>query len=497
MQFSFTTESLQDTRAQVLVCFVTQFDEVADAKLKTIDRATEGAVAALLKSKEFTGRDGEIVTLYKPRGFKAERLLLLGLGSAESQTPDSFRRGMGSLSRTTSVRKSRTMAVHFGGISDADCYQAAVEGYLLGSYTLLDHKTGEAAKDKSQITRISFSVGRKALLSRLEKAVTRGSIIAEGQILTRNLTQTPSNKLTPQLYAEKIETLAKQYKVGCRVLDEAAIRKERMGALLSVSKGSVEPPRFIILQHKGGPKGQQPIVLVGKGVTFDSGGISLKPGKDMHEMKQDMAGSAVVLATVLTASRLGIPRNIVGLIPATENMPSGVATRPGDIITSRNGKTIEIINTDAEGRLILADALDYADKFDPQAVIDVATLTGAALFVLGYSGAPIMGNNEKLMDLIRAASDVTSERVWELPIWDDFRDQMKSSIADLVNSGGRSAGTAAAGAFLENFVGDWPWVHIDIAYVDLEPKGRPYVPRGATGFGVRLLTEVLSKWKKV
>ena len=497
MQFSFTTESLQDIRTQVLVCFAAQFEAVADSMLKTIDEATGGAVAALLKSKEFTGSDGEIVTLHKPRGFKAEQMLMVGLGSAKSQTPDSFRRGMGSISGAASVKKSRTMAIHFGGISDADCYQAAIEGYLLGSYQLLDYKTGDETKDKPQVTRMTFSVGRKALLPRLEKAVTRGSIIAEGQILVRTLTQTPANQLTPQLYAEKIEALAKQYKVGCHVLDEAAIKKERMGALLSVAKGSVEPPRFIILQYMGGPKGQQPIVLVGKGVTFDSGGISLKPGKDMHEMKQDMAGSAVVLATVLTASRLGIPRNIVVLIPATENMPSGVATRPGDIIKSRKGKTIEIINTDAEGRLILADALDYANKFDPQAVIDVATLTGAALYVLGYSGAPIMGNNEKLMDLIRAASDVTSERVWELPIWDDFRDQMKSSIADLVNSGGRSAGTAAAGAFLENFVGDWPWAHIDIAYVDLEPKGRPYVPKGATGFGVRLLTEVLTKWKKV
>jgi len=193
MEFSFTTESLQDIRTQVLVCFVTQFDKVADSKLKMIDEATEGAVAALLKSKEFTGSDGEIVTLYKPRGFKAERLLLLGLGSAKSQTPDSFRRGMGSVSRTTSVKKSRTMAIHFDGINDADCYQAAIEGYLLGSYKLLDYKTGEEAKDKPRLAEIAFAVDRKALLSRLEKAITRGSIIAEGQILARTLTQTPSN----------------------------------------------------------------------------------------------------------------------------------------------------------------------------------------------------------------------------------------------------------------------------------------------------------------
>jgi len=210
-----------------------------------------------------------------------------------------------------------------------------------------------------------------------------------------------------------------------------------------------------------------------------------------------MTGSAVVLATILAASRLRIPRNLVGLMPITENMPSGHATRPGDIVISRMGKTIEIINTDAEGRLILADALDYANKFDPQAVIDIATLTGGALYVLGYSGAPIMGNNIKLTDMLRAAADATAERVWEIPIWDDFRERMKSPIADLVNSGGRPAATATAGAFLENFVGDWPWAHIDIAYVDLEPDGKPYVPKGATGFGLRLLVELLFNWKKV
>ena len=232
-------------------------------------------------------------------------------------------------------------------------------------------------------------------------------------------------------------------------------------------------------------------MLVGKGVTFDSGGISLKPGQDMHEMKGDMTGSAVVIAAMITAARLKLKINLVALTPLTENMPSGHATRPGDIVVSRQGKTIEIINTDAEGRLILADALDYANKFKPQAVIDVATLTGAALYVLGYAGAPIMGNNTKLLDRISAAADVTAEKVWAMPIWDEHRDQMKSGIADLVNSGGRAAGTIAAGAFLENFIGDWPWAHIDIAYVDIEHGGKAYIPKGATGIGLRLLTEVL------
>ncbi|MFQ5500098.1 MAG: M17 family metallopeptidase, partial [Candidatus Zixiibacteriota bacterium] len=299
-----------------------------------------------------------------------------------------------------------------------------------------------------------------------------------------------------RLYAETARKLSRKHKLGCRVLDEKAIEKERMGALLSVSQGSTEPPRFVVLEHRGGSASGRPIVLVGKGVTFDTGGISLKKAQNMHEMKGDMAGSAVVLATLISCARLGVRQNVVGLIPMAENMPSGHATRPGDIVTSRKGLTIEVINTDAEGRMLLADALDYADSFKPQAVIDVATLTGAALHVLGFSGAPIMGNSPKLLDRFKTASAKTAERVWVMPIWDDFRDAMKSNIADLHNSGG-APGTMTAGAFLESFIGDWPWVHVDIAYVDIEPKGRPYIPKGVTGIGTRMFVQLLEDWKRL
>jgi len=497
MRYVFTTDSLADIATETAVLFIPEFDRISDRTLKQIDDATNGGVATLLRSGEFTGKADEAASLYNPAGFKAKRVILLGLGEKSKQTSDSYRRAMGLASRLKGLTGSRSAAVYFGRLADPACFQATIEGYLLGSYKLLDYKTGEASKDETRLKEITFATDKPANLKKLERAVNRGSIIAEGQLLVRDLVQTPSNCLTPQVYAKRAQELAARHKVTCRVLDEKAIAKEKMGALLAVAKGSTEPPRFIVLQYKGGPARQKPIVLVGKGITFDTGGISLKPSLNMHEMKQDMAGSAVVLATVLAASRLKIPRNIVGLIPATENMPSGHATRPGDIVTSRKGKSIEIINTDAEGRLVLADALDYANKFSPQAVIDIATLTGGALYVLGYSGAPIMSNNRKLADLIRAAADATSERVWEIPIWDDFRERMKSQIADLVNSGGRPAATAIAGAFLENFIGDWPWAHIDIANVDLEPNGKPYVPKGATGFGMRLLIEVLSNWKRV
>ncbi|MBN1213545.1 MAG: leucyl aminopeptidase, partial [candidate division Zixibacteria bacterium] len=400
------------------------------------------------------------------------------------------------ISRMKTVKNSKKLALSFKGFENPAFCQAALEGFFLGSYKMLDFKTGEARQDVTKVSEMSFLIERKTGLKRLEKAVRKGEIIAEGQLLVRQLGYTPGNYLTPAVYAEKALALARKYHINCRVLDEKAIIKEKMGALLAVGKGSSESPRFIIMSYKGRADNQAPIVLVGKGITFDAGGISLKPALNMHEMKNDMSGSAVVLATVITAARLKLPRNLIALMPTAENLPSSTAVKPGDIIRTRKGLTVEVINTDAEGRLILADALDYANTFKPQAVVDIATLTGAALYVLGYEGAPILGNNKKLLEQLKAAADNTAERVWEMPIWNEHREMMKSSIADLVNSAGKPAGTIAASAFLENFIGGWPWAHIDIAYMDMEPKGRPYIPVGVTGFGLRLLVEMLLNWKK-
>ncbi|MCP4685397.1 MAG: leucyl aminopeptidase [bacterium] len=497
MKYDFAGGPAGSLTDDTVICFTTEIKNVAGKFLKEIDVAAGGGLTRLVESGEFSGKEGEIASFVSPAEFATGRLLLLGLGSPKKVAADSFRRAMGLVSRYKGLTKAQTAAVHFGEFTDRDYFQAAAEGLLLGSFRLLDYKTGEAAENDNRLTSVTFALPDKKRLRALQGAVERGQIIAEGQLLARRLASTPANDLTPRKYAGKAQQLAKKFGFKCKILDEKAIAAEKMGALLGVAQGSVEPPRFLILEYDGGKAGQKPVALVGKGVTFDSGGISLKPSLNMHEMKQDMAGSAAVLSTVVTAARLGLKLNIVGLIPATENMPSGKATKPGDIHVSRKGKTIEIINTDAEGRLILADALDYANEFDPQAVIDVATLTGATLYILGYAGAPILGNNNKLLERIEAGAEATSERVWTLPIWNDHRDQMKSNIADLVNSGGRAAGTIAAGAFLENFIGDWPWAHIDIAAVDLEPSGKAYVPKGASGFGVRLLTEVLSNWKRL
>jgi len=497
MNLSFTVADLQSVKADALVVLTPRYESLSNKNLKVIDDATGSALTGLLKSEEFSGDAGEQVVLHRPTGFAVNRIIMVGVGERKGLKPDAVRKAMGRASRFKSLTGVTSAAVLLNNIPPGEPHQAAIEGYILGSFKVLEFKSGDDRKDSNKLARLVFFADKKGALNKIEKFVTLGEIVADSQCISRRLAATPANELTPKKYATEVQKLAKKYGFGFKALDEKQIAKEKMGGLLSVARGSVEPPRFLILEHKLGPAKQPPIVLVGKGVTFDSGGISIKPSLNMHEMKQDMAGSAAVVGTLTAAARLGIKRNIIGLIPTTENMPSGTATKPGDIITMRNGKTVEIINTDAEGRLILADALDYANTYKPQAVIDICTLTGATLFILGYSGAPIAGNNTQLTGLIEKAARNTAERVWTMPIWDDFRDAMKSSIADLQNSGGRPAGTLTAAAFLENFIGDWPWAHVDIAYVDLEPKGRAYTPKGASGFGVRLLVDVLSNWKKV
>lgn len=496
MTFNYITGPLEEIKVDTIVLFVPAYKKTTNPSLKRLDKASGMAVTTLLDSEEFTGKQGENAVLYSPDGYQSRRIILAGLGEKSDLCPDSFRQAAGTVSRHKGLSGSAKAAFYFDKYDNEAFFQAAIEGYLLGAYTLLEYKTGEGKVDKRKIKSLTFAVAGAKSLKKMTRAIERGQIIAEGQLMVRDLASAPANMLTPRILAAKAEKLARTHKLSCKVLDEKQIAKEKMGALLSVARGSKEPPRFIALQYKGGRAGQAPVVLVGKGVTFDAGGISLKQALNMHEMKGDMTGAAVVLSTIVTAARLKLPINLVSLIPATENLPSGTATRPGDIITSRKGLTIEVINTDAEGRLILADALDYANEYKPQAVLDIATLTGATLYSLGYAGAPIFSNRRTIISQLQAAAGATAERVWEFPIWDDYREGMKSRIADLVNSGGRDAGTCKAAAFLENFIGDWPWGHIDIAYVDLEPSGKPYIPRGITGIGLRLLIELLSHWKK-
>lgn len=497
MQFEYSQGYPHNIPADTLVLFTPQISGVTEKVLKEIDRGKDGALSFLVKEGEFTGKANQIAGFYKPSGYKAPRVLVVGLGERSKITSDTIRKAAGTVARNESVNKSNTLAFYLDAFRDERFYQAAAEGFLLGGFKMLEYKSKSEDNQQSRVKNVLWVIADKKQSSKFQKAVERGRIIADAQILARRLSFTPANDLTPSLLAKKALELARQNKLKCTILEKDAIKRERMGALLAVSQGSVEQPRFIILEYNGAAAKRPPIVLVGKGVTFDSGGISIKPAADMHEMKGDMTGAAVMLSTIICAAKLKLPLNLVTLIPSTENMPAGNAYKPGDIINTRKGLTVEIINTDAEGRLILADALDYANLFKPEAVIDIATLTGAALFILGYAGAPIVSNNKKLADGIRKAAEMSAERVWELPIWDDFREAMKSPIADLWNSGGRPAATLTAAAFLENFIGDYNWAHIDIAYMDLEKSGQPYVPKGPTGFGVRLLVELLSNWKKL
>ncbi|MDP3911202.1 MAG: leucyl aminopeptidase, partial [Gemmatimonadales bacterium] len=306
----------------------------------------------------------------------------------------------------------------------------------------------------------------------------------------RTLQAQPGNVCTPSYLAEQAAALAKSHGFTVTVLDRAQIKKEGMGALLAVAQGSVEEPRFIVLESKGGADGQAPVVLVGKGVTFDSGGISIKPAQNMEDMKYDMSGAAAVLGTFEVLGRLKPALNVIGVIPSTENLPSGTAVKPGDIIHSHLGKSIEIINTDAEGRLILCDALSYVRRFKPAAVLDAATLTGAVVVALGHHAIGIMGTDEALLAEVRAAGERSGERCWPLPLWEEYRDLIKSDVADVKNSGGRSAGTIAGGWFLREFVEGFPWVHLDIAGTAYEGEGGA---KGPTAVGVRLFTEFLLK----
>lgn len=489
------TAQFDRIKSPCLVKFCREAGFKKDPELSKLDASLAGTIGRIFDSGEFKGKLNEAVVLHSVPGVSADRVILAGLGETEKVDGDSYRQAAGTLSKLTAVRKSESIAFYLGDDGNEKIVSAIVEGFMLGRFDMDDYKTNDDKKNDKLRTVCFYGRNRSQAVA-IKKGISRGHIVSDGVILARRMATHPGNFLTPKRFSSEAQSLARRHGFMCNTLDEKKIEAERMGALLAVAKGSNEPPRFLILRYNGTRPAARPVALVGKGITFDSGGISLKPVLDMHEMKGDMQGAAIVLGTLVTIARLKLPLNVIGLIPLAENMPSSTALKPGDIIKSRKGKTVEIISTDAEGRLILADALDYANRFKPQAVIDIATLTGAALYVLGYTAMPILGNNKELMDAIRISSDATAEKVWEMPIWDEYRDLMKSPVADLKNSAGKQAGTITAAAFLENFIGDWPWAHIDIAYVDIEKTGRPYVPKGASGVGLRLLVELLSNWEE-
>jgi leucyl aminopeptidase len=457
------------------------------ASLAGLDAQAGGALARLYASGDFAGKKDEQALLHP--GGAAARILLLGLGKPEETGRTGLRRAA-----AAAAKRARTIGVPSlgfflapearGSLTARESGQVIAEGLPFGQWHYAEMK--QPPEEKKPVLEQAVVLA-PADTADVMAGHQVGAAIAAGQAVTRDLQVLPGNVCTPSYLARHAGDLVRRHGIKGTVLDLAAIRAEKMGGLLAVAQGSAEEPKFIVLEYEGaaGP----PIVLVGKGITFDTGGISIKPADKMEDMKYDMSGAAAVLGLFEMLGRLKPKIHVVGLIPTTENMPSGTAVKPGDVVTSHLGKTIEIINTDAEGRLILCDALSYARRFQPACVVDVATLTGAVVVALGHVASGVMGTDDALVEELRRAGDRGGERVWPLPLWDEYRDLIKSDIADVKNSGGRPAGSISAGWFLREFVSGYPWAHIDIAgtaYSDREDATRG---KGPTGICMRLFAE--------
>jgi leucyl aminopeptidase len=370
-----------------------------------------------------------------------------------------------------------------------------VEGSLLALYEFRELKTEEEEERRGRVSELVIVEAAQERLEIVRRGADTARVVADAVRLARDLGNRPGNVATPTHLAEVAQRVADETGMRCQVFDEEQMRELGMGALLGVARGSEEPATFIVLEHNADRDDLDTIVLVGKGLTFDSGGISIKPSQGMQDMKYDMMGGAAVIATLKAVAELNLPLRVVGLVAATENLPGGRAIKPGDVLKALNGKTIEVINTDAEGRLVLADALSYAQRYAPRAIIDLATLTGACMVALGRYATGLFTNDEGLADRIQAAARVTGERVWPLPLYDEHKEEIKSDVADVKNMGkGRYGGASIGAAFLSHFVGDHPWVHLDIAPTAWADEAKDYTPKGATGVGVRLLVRLLQEW---
>ncbi len=475
---------------------VTHFEDetVLEGAASSLDERSGGLIADIIRLGDFTGRTNQIAVIYTRNDFPVKRIVMAGMGKRADFTLERLR---GAYARA--AQQIRTLkigefssALHFRGV-DLPLERMAegvVEGVLLGLYRFLPFKTVDLEQNH-KITGFTLLEADDAAFKAIRSGAKTAEIIADAVSFARDMVSTPSNQMTPTDLAKEARKSTRGKNIRCTVLDAEQMKAAGMNALLGVARGSHEPPKMILLEYNGGKKSSPAIALVGKAITFDSGGISIKPSEKMDQMKTDMAGGAAVIAAVRAAAELGLPLNLVGIVPATENLPGGNAFKPGDILTSLSGRTIEIVTTDAEGRLILADALTYAARYKPAAIIDLATLTGACIVALGDHVIGMMGRDDKLKQDIREAAEFTEENVWELPLWEEYHELVKGDAADYKNAAGRAGGAITAGAFLSKFTGDTPWVHLDIAGPAWIAKDKPYIPKGASGVGVRLLVQFL------
>jgi len=468
--------------------------EHPEGEIASMDKALDGIISKLISQGEIKGKLNEVTVIHSFGKLPAARVVVVGLGKREELSQDKIRGAVAETCRQLQKKGVGNIATIAQGagiasISVESAAQGVTEGALLGLYSFRKHITKKA--EYGEIKQLLIVGSNEAELPLLVRGSDKGKILAEATNLARDMVNESANYMTPTHMAEMATELAKTYGLEVSVLEREQMQELGMGGLLGVAQGSQQPPKFIVLRYKGSDATETDVTLVGKGITFDSGGISIKPSEKMEEMKDDMSGGAAVMAAVSAVARLKPKINVVAIIPATENLPSGSALKPSDILTAMNGKTIEIITTDAEGRLILADALSYAKKLNPKFIIDVATLTGACKVALGdiYSGA--FGNNQELMDKVITAGTEAGELAWQMPMPEPYKEQLKSDVADIKNVGGKWGGAITGALFLEEFVGDTPWVHLDIAGTSLNEKERGHLVKGATGVPVRTLVNLV------
>lgn len=497
MRFSVAGGEGFDQGTDALVCLMAK-----DEKNEQIEKITGSALASLRERKVFEGKEGQISVMPMPEGGGAPGFLILtGLGDEAS--PESVRCACALAAKRARAEGLESIAISaspvFGESLDArDAAQAIVEGAGLALYRMDKYKSADEDK-KTEVSRVVLCGGPGRNLSAMRRGVRHGRALCDGTNYARDLINTPSNEKRPPAFADMARAMARREGLRCRILDEKQMARQKMGALLSVSRGSSEPPRMVILEYR--PKGvrTKPIAFVGKGVTFDTGGISIKPSSGLELMTTDMSGAAAVLGAMIAVARLKPRVPVVGVAGLVENMVDGDATRPGDIVRSMKGTTVEIHNTDAEGRLVLADALHYTrEKYKPQCMIDLATLTGACMVALGQKVTGMYGTHDELLERVSDLGERTGDRVWHMPLFPEYGEAMKGKIADMCNiSGARWGGANTAAAFLQHFADETPWVHLDIAGPSHTGKEEPYRPEGGTGVGVRILAELAMAWKRL
>jgi leucyl aminopeptidase len=507
-QVEVSRGSIESFEADAIVVNLFRGVKAPGGATGAVDQALGGQISDVIAGGGFRGKLGETVVLYSRGEVAAPRVIVVGLGPADEFGLEEVRRASAAATKAARGAGARHVAtiVHgagIGGLDVVEASQAVVEGALLSTYSFRRYKTdgnedGDAGSKRS-VRKVSVVERSDDSLAAVARGAETGEATAAGVMLTRDLGNEPANTATPTFLAAQASEIAERYGMRLEVWDRERIIEEGMGAFASVAAGAVEPPRFIVLEHApDGLEEARPYVLVGKGITFDTGGISLKQSLHMGDMKFDMCGAAAVLGAMESVGRLGLQQRVFGLVAATENMPDGSATRPGDIVRAMNGTTIEVLNTDAEGRLVLADALSYAQRLEPAAVVDLATLTGAIVVALGRKAAGLFSNDDALARQLEGAGRAAGEKLWRMPLWDDYADMIKSDTADIKNTSDTrpaAAGSVFAAKFLERFV-DYPWAHLDIAGVAWKASGVPYVSKGATGFGVRLLLQWLREQER-